>query len=76
MGCSHHHLVKNVCAGVCLYCDQADWVAIFLNQTLCECVYVCVHTHVCESMCKYVCAQMGQEAALSRMDLLLKFEQF
>lgn len=37
-------------------------VTIFLNHSLC--------------VCEYRCVGMGQDAALSRMDLLLKFEQF
>ena len=38
--------------------------------------FVCVCVCVCTCMCKYLGAGMGQEAALSCMDLLLKFEQF
>lgn len=61
---------------VCTVIKQIGLLSFSTKPFMVVCICVCVHSHVCETICKYVCAQMGQEAALSRMDLLLKFEQF
>ncbi len=76
-----------VCVAVCVcavcVCAVIKQIELLSFSTkpfvgVCVCVFVCVCacTCMCESMCKYLQARMGQEAALSRMDLLLKFEQF
>lgn len=57
---------------------RSSRLSCYLSQPipLCECVCVCAYVFVSDSTCAHVCAWMGQEAALSCMDLLLKFEQF